>query len=186
MATLHGVMVSALWLLSCPGCLVHCKYAAVGYPIYLSGLFPFGDLQLHRMRHGANVRIVVLVDARLKGACVNGVLGAQAESYGYGLFWSKRVEVEDCLRGCEGELLQAAALLDGGFLLKGLQVLAEQIETGRYAKVDHDHVGGLGEVVADGGGGGGDVVLGETRAVIRDIDGERLRGRLLFPRSEVA
>ena len=72
-------------------------------------------------------------------------------------------------------------LASGGLLLEGLQVFAEQIEAGRDAEIDHHHVGGLGEIVPDGGGGGGDVVLRELRAVVGDVDGERLRRRASRP-----
>ena len=71
------------------------------------------------------------------------------------------VEVEDCLSGGEAEFFQMTGGV-GGFFLQGLEVFAEEVEAGRDAEIDHDHVGGLREVVADGGGGGDDVVLGEA------------------------
>jgi len=42
--------------------------------------------------------------------------------------------------------------------------ISKEVEAERDAAVDHDHVGGLGEVVADGGVGGDDVVLGQVGA----------------------
>ena len=57
---------------------------------------------------------------------------------------------------------------------------------GGNAEVDHDHVGGLGEIVADGDLGGGDVILGQLGAVVGDVHGERLGGGPLLPGSEGA
>ena len=70
----------------------------------------------------------------------------------------------------------------GGFFLQRLQVFAQQIEAGRDAEIDHDHVGGLGEIVADGHRLGGYIVLRQMGAVVGNVDGERLGGGLLFPR----
>ena len=144
------------------------------------------DLQLNGMSYRTHSWIVVLVYTRLKSVSADRVLGAEAEGYGCGLPRSQRVEVEDCLRGCERELLQAAALIAGGFLLKGLQIFAEQIKAWGNTEVDHDHVGGFGKIVVDGCGGGGDIVLSKVCAVVCDIDGERIGRRLLFPWREVA
>ncbi len=74
----------------------------------------------------------------------------------------------------------------GGLLLQGLQVFAEQVEARRDAEIDHDHVGGLCQVVADGNRVGGDVVLRQLRAVVGHVDRQRFGRRLLLPRSEVA
>ncbi len=140
-----------------------------------------GYFQVDGPCNRVNVGVVVLVDARLEGAGADGVLGAETELEGDGLLRGERVEVEDGLGGGEAELFEVAARWRT-FLLKGLQVFAEKVEAGRDAEVDHDHVGGLGEVVFDGGGGGGDVVLGEVGAVVGDVDGERLAVRVLRPK----
>ena len=67
-----------------------------------------------------------------------------------------------------------------------MQVFTQQLEPWGDAEIDHDHFGGLGQIVADGCGCSGNVVLSETCAVVCDIDGERIGGRLFFPWSEVA
>src|ERR1017187_7790672 len=80
------------------------------------------DLQLHRVRCGAHVRVVILIDARLEGAGADGVLGAQADTEGYRLLGRERVEVEDRMGCGERELLQAASPGGGGLFLEGVQI----------------------------------------------------------------
>lgn len=146
----------------------------------------FGHLQINGVGRCAHFRGVVLVDAGGEGACANGVLGAQAEGEFDSLTRRESIEVEDGLGGSQRKFLQAAVGLCGGLLLKGLQVFGEQLEAGRDTEVDHHHVGGLIQVVADRCRGRGDVVLGKMGAVVGDADGENFGGRSFFPGGEEA
>ena len=138
-------------------------------------------LQLHWARRRVHFWIVVLVDTGLESTGADGVFGTQAILQGYGLLRRQRVEVEDRLRGGEAEFLQTARFVAGGLFLERLQVFAEQVEAGRNTKIDHDHVRGLGEVVANRNGRGDDIVLGKLRAIVDDVDGEGFGGGLSLP-----
>ena len=65
-------------------------------------------------------------------------------------------------------------------------IFAEQIEAWRDSEVDQDHVGGLREVILDGGGGFSEVVLRKRSAVVSDIDRESFIEGLFVPRNKVA
>src|ERR1700723_1900563 len=103
-----------------------------------------------------------------------------------GVARGKRIEGENGLRGSEAEFFKAAAFLRGAFFDVGLQIFAEQIEAWRDSEVDQDHVGGLREVILDGGGGFSEVVLRKRSAVVSDIDRESFIEGLFVPRNKVA
>jgi hypothetical protein len=67
------------------------------------------DFKLRGGGGGVDVGVVVLVDARLKGVGVDGVLGAQAEGQRDGLVGAERIEVQDGLRRGLGEFFQTPA-----------------------------------------------------------------------------
>ena len=69
----------------------------------------------------------------------------------------------------------------GALLLVILQILAEQVKTGRNAKIDHHHVGRFWQVVPDGGARHGNVVLREACAVIGHINREWLARGFFIP-----
>src|SRR6202035_1261960 len=71
-------------------------------------------------------------------------------------------------------------------LLVILQILAEQVKTGRNAEIDHHHAGRFRQVVPDGGARRGNVVLREAGAVIGNVDRKWLSRRFFIPRQVIA
>jgi len=100
--------------------------------------------------------------------------------------WGERVKVQDSLGRREAELREMATLEAGTFVLAGLQVLAEQFESGRNTQVHHHHVGRLVQVVSDRRRCCCDVVLRQACAVVSDIDGKWLDSRSFIPRQAIA
>ena len=81
------------------------------------------------------------------------------------------------MRSREAEFLQTARSVAAVFFLERLQVFAEQVEAGRDPKIDHDHVCGLRQVIANRNGRSGGIALRQLRAVVDHIDGKGIDGR---------
>src|SRR5215469_15074752 len=135
-------------------------------------------LQLHRTGHRADLGIVVLVDPGPEGPRANGILGTQTKTQSHSIARRERIKVKDGLGRGEAELLQSTALLRDALLLIRLQIFTKQVESGRNAEIDHDHVGRFGKIVLDGSRGGCDVILREMGPIVGYVDGQRLAGRL--------
>src|ERR1700723_2934499 len=74
----------------------------------------------------------------------------------------------------------------GAVLLVILQILAEQVKTGRNAEIDHHHVGRLRQVVSDRSARRRNIVLREPGAIIGNINRKWLARRLFTPWQVIA
>jgi hypothetical protein len=97
----------------------------------------------------------------------------------------KGIEVVEDGLGCgKAEFLESSSMGAGSSFLSGLQVFAQQIEARWNAEIDHDHVRGFREIVANHHSLRGYIVLWQFGAVIGDVNGRRLRGGFTVPWDE--
>jgi hypothetical protein len=97
-----------------------------------------------------------------------------------------RLEVEDCLHGCEVEFLQRAALTFCALGEVIIKILAEQVEARRNAEVDRYHVGGRSQLTSDISRWRHDIALGQASSVVDHVNGERIGSGSRHPRDEIA